>query len=135
MDTLGAKYFNQRRRQKGCDHRQAFARSEPIKGRADLCKGFFAASQDRPDIQRLELSGRTHSSHRFSLRLVRPTNMLDQKTEIALNQSAPCAIHQLASGVLFAASAGICSSAKSAWIRKASSGFNIRKETQRSGNF
>ncbi len=48
---------------------------------------------------------------------------------------AACAIHQLASGVLFAASAGICSRAKSASIRNESSGFSIKSETQRSGNF
>ena len=62
-------------------------------------------------------------------------NAADQIAAMKLNQTAACAIHQLANGVLLAASAGICSSEKSASIRKESSGFSIRNETQRSGNF
>ena len=44
-----------------------------------------------------------------------------------------CASHQLVRPVWLAASAGMRSIAKSASIRKASSGFNIRKTAQTSG--
>jgi hypothetical protein len=84
------------------------------------------------------ISGRTsrvlnfgiYSSHRFRRAPAIPISAADQKIEMSANQIAACSIHQLASGVLLAASAGICWRAKSASIRNASSGFSIKAATQ-----
>ena len=99
-------------------------------------KRLDAARENRSYVQCFEFARHwLHSSQRFKRRPANATSVADQNAAIKLNQRAAWAIHQLASGVLFAASAGICSRAKSASIRNAVERIQHQKRNPKIGNF
>src|SRR5262249_31578485 len=104
--TFAAEFLNQRRREKGRNDGKSFVRSERINGLANFRKRLDASRQDWTHIQCFELERHTYySSQRFTRSPEIITSMPDHARAIAINQTLACAIHQLASGVLFAASA------------------------------
>ena len=136
LKTLTAKFLDERRWEKRRNDRKSFVGSERINRLVNFRKRLDAARENRSYVQCFEFARHWfHSSQRFKRRPANATSVVDQNAAITLNQRAAWAIHQLANGVLLAASAGICSRAKSASIRKESSGLSIKSETQRSGNF
>src|SRR6266567_1074526 len=115
LKTFAAKFLNQRRREERRDNRKPLVRPKRIYYFPDFRKWLDAFGENRTNIERFEFACHIdYSSQRFRRSPANVTSAADQNVAITLNQSPACAIHQFASGVLFAASAGICSSAKSA---------------------
>ena len=110
LKTFAAEFLNERRRKKRRDDGKTFVWPERINTFTDFRKGFDAFCQNRANIQCFELSRRhtDYSSQRFRRSPAEMTSITDHITEIVMNQTPACVIHQLARGVLFAASAGIC---------------------------
>jgi hypothetical protein len=108
--TLAAEFLDQWRRKKRRKNGKAFVRSERINRLANFRKRLDAFRQDWTNIQCFELACRhaCHSSQFFKRSPESITNTTDHIAAIVMNQTLACAIHQLARGVLFAASAGIC---------------------------
>src|SRR6516164_2756202 len=135
--TFASKFLNQRRREERRNHGKSFISLERIDTVADARKRLDAFCKDGTNIQYFELARRhtRHSSHFFRRSPESITSITDHATAIAINQTLACAIHQLASGVLFADSAGICWRANNALIRNESRGLHISNVTHKSGTF
>ena len=110
LKTFATQLFNQGRRQKRRDDGKPFVRPECIDALTDFRERLDAFCQDGTNIQYFELADGhiDYSSQRFKRSPAKVTSVTDHITAIAMNQTLACAIHQLARGVLFAASAGIC---------------------------
>lgn len=110
LKTFAAEFLNERRREKRRDDGKAFVWPERIDSFPDFRKWLDPLCQDRANIKCFEFA-RAHvgySSQRFRRSPAKLTSMTDQMTAILMNQTPACVIHQLARGVLFAASEGIC---------------------------
>src|SRR5713101_309635 len=136
LETFATEFLDQGRRKKRCDNRETFAGLERIDRSANFREWLGTIGDDRSYIECFKFAWhRFYSSKRFKRKLAAAISAADQNAAMKPNHPPACAIHQFASGVLLAASAGICSSAKSASIRNESSGLSISSATQRSGIF
>src|SRR5215211_4328820 len=135
LKTFTAKFLDKRRREKRRNDRKSFVGSERIHRLTNFRKRLNPFREDRTNVQCLKFASRHchYSSQFFRRSPASMTSVSDHSPAIIINQTLACPIHQLARGVLFAASAGICWRANSALIRNESSGLSISSATHKSG--